>query len=53
MMPAALERWKKFVKLRKIWRRVLKDVELRATQPDEIAAKLWAFRRLQYTHEDR
>lgn len=53
LLPKALEHWKKYTKIRKIWRRVLKDVELRATQPDETAAKLWAFRRLQYTHEDR
>ena len=52
-LPAALEQWKKFTKLRKIWRRVLKDVEIRTTQPDEVSAKLWAFRRMQYSHEDR
>lgn len=53
LLPKALEHWKKYAKIRKIWKRVLKDVEVRATQPDEMAQKLWAFRRLQYTHEDR
>ena len=46
ILPTALEQWQKYTKVRKIWRRVLKDVELRATQPDETSAKLWAFRRL-------
>lgn len=32
---------------------MLKDTEIRATRGDDVAAKLWAFRRLQYTHEDR
>ena len=53
LLPAAMDRWKKYAKLRKIWRRVIKDVDIRATYHDDMAAKLWAFRRLQYTHEDR
>lgn len=53
LLPKALEHWKKYAKIRKVWRRVLKDVEVRTVQSDEMAAKLWAFRRLQYTHEDR
>jgi hypothetical protein len=36
-----------------VWRRVLKDCEIRTTRTDDVAAKLWAFRRLQYTHHDR
>ena len=53
LLPAAMDRWKKYAKLRKIWRRVIKDVDIRVTYHDDMAAKLWAFRRLQYTHEDR
>ena len=46
LLPACLEQWKKYAKIRKVWRRVLKDAEIRATQGDEMSAKLWAFRRL-------
>ena len=53
LLPTCLEQWKKYAKIRKIWRRVLKDVEIKATKGEEMSAKLWAFRRLQYTHEDR
>ena len=31
----------------------MKDAEIRSAKSDDMAAKLWAFRRLQYTHEDR
>ena len=48
-----LEQWKKYAKIRKVWKRVLKDMQIRAEMSDDMAAKLWAFRRLQYSHEDR
>ena len=53
LLPYCMDRWKKYAKLRKVWRRVLKDTELRTRFHDDMAKKLWAFRRLQYTHEDR
>ena len=39
--------------MRKIWRRVLRDVEIKVTKGTEMSDKLWAFRKLQYTYEDR
>ncbi len=53
LLPACLEQWKKYAKIRKIWRRVLKDAEIKTIHGDEMSGKLWAFRRLQYTHDDR
>ena len=53
LLPKCLEQWKKYAKIRKIWRRVLDDVKIRTTESDEVSAKLWAFRRMQYSHSDR
>ena len=53
LLPKCLEQWKKYAKIRKIWRRVLDDLKIRATEGEEMSAKLWAFRRMQYSHDDR
>jgi len=53
LLPICLNQWKRYARVRKIWRRVLKDTEIRLLNGGEMSAKLWAFRRLQYSHEDR
>ena len=52
LLPACLDRWKEYTQQRKQWRRVLKDCEIRLAHHQDTSAKLWAFRRLQYTHDD-
>ena len=53
ILPAYLDQWKKYTQMRKIWKRVIRDCEIRLDRDHTLAAKLWAFRRLQYTHDDR
>ena len=53
ILPPFIDRWKMFAKHRKIWKRVLRDCEIRLNRHPDESAKLWAFRRLQYSHSDR
>ena len=53
LLPSCLDRWKKYVAMRKLWRRYLDFAESRMAGDFTKAYKLWAFKKLQYTHDDR
>ena len=53
LLPSCLDRWKKYTQIRKIWRRYLDFAEARMAGDFTKADKLWAFKRLQYSHDDR
>ena len=53
LLPTCLEQWKKYARIRKVWKRVLRDASNRLDRNQEIGSMIWAFRRLKYAQTDR
>ena len=53
LLPGCLDRWKKYARMRKLWKRYLDFSESRMCGDTSKADKLWAFRKMQYHSGDR
>ena len=53
LLPSCLDRWKQYTSMRKLWKRHLDFAESRMAGDTTKADKLWAFKKLQYSHDDR
>lgn len=53
LMPYFIDRWKKFTKARKYWKRVIQQCNMRTARDTSLSSKLWGFAKWKYAQTDR